>query len=76
MRLKDDTRAQGSNLVALIIGVVIAAIVGIAVGVPVIQDVIATANLTGTDALIAGFIPTMIVLMIFVAVASPIMRRV
>lgn len=71
-----DDRGQVTNLVGLIIGIVVAAIVGIAVGIPVIQDVIESANLTGTTELIVGFIPVMIGLMIFVAVASPIMRRV
>lgn len=74
--LRNDTRAQGgTNLVGLIIGIVVAAIVGIAVGIPVIQDAIAQANVSGTTALIVGFIPVMIGLMIFVATASPIMRR-
>lgn len=71
---KADNSAQG-NLVGLIIGIVIAAIVGIAVGIPVINDVISSANLSGTTALIVGFIPVMIGLMIFVATASPIMKR-
>jgi Tfp pilus assembly protein FimT len=72
-----DTRAQGggTNLVGLIIGIVIAAIVGVAVGIPVINDAINSTNLSGTTALIVGFIPVMIGLMIFVATASPIMRR-
>jgi len=75
--LHADNRAQGgaTNLVGLIIGIVIAAIVGVAVGIPVINDAINSANLTGTTALIVGFIPVMIGLMIFVATASPIMRR-
>jgi len=75
--LAADNRAQsgGTNLVGLIIGIVVAAIVGIAVGIPVIQDAIAQANVSGTTALIVGFIPVMIGLMIFVATASPIMRR-
>lgn len=70
----DDSRGQ-SNLVGLIIGIVIAAIVGVAVGIPVINDVIEEANLSGTTELVVGFIPVMIGLMIFVATASPIMRR-
>ena len=70
-----DNRAQGSNLVGLILGIVVAAIVAVGVGIPIIQDVIASANLTGTTALVVGFIPVMLALMIFVATASPIMRR-
>lgn len=67
-------RGQG-NLVGLIIGVTISAIVGIGVGVPIMNQVIADANLSGTTALIAGFIPVMLTLMVFVATAAPIMQR-
>lgn len=73
--LLGDTRAQGSNLVGLILGIVVAAIVAVGVGIPIINDVISSANLSGTTALIVGFIPVMLGLMIFVATASPIMRR-
>jgi len=73
--LRNDTRAQGTNLVGLILGIVVAAIVAIGVGIPIIQDVISSSNLTGTTALVVGFIPVMLGLMIFVATASPIMRR-
>jgi hypothetical protein len=69
-----DQKGQG-NLVGLIIGVTISAIVGIGVGVPIMNQVIADANLSGTTALIAGFIPVMLTLMVFVATAAPIMRR-
>ncbi|MFB6200391.1 MAG: hypothetical protein ABEI98_00065 [Halorhabdus sp.] len=74
---RDVARAQASagNLVGLIIGVTISAIVGIGVGVPIMNQVISDANLTGTTALIAGFIPVMLTLMVFVATAAPIMRR-
>jgi hypothetical protein len=68
------SRGQG-NLVGLIIGVTISAIVGIGVGVPIMNEVIADANLSGTTALIAGFIPVMLTLMVFVSTAAPIMRR-
>lgn len=64
-----------TNLVGLIIGVTISAIVGIGVGVPIMNQVIADANLTGTTSLIAGFIPVMLTLMVFVATAAPIMQR-
>lgn len=73
--LRADARAQGSNLVGLILGIVVAAIVAIGVGIPIINEVISSANLSGTTALVVGFIPVMLALMIFVATASPIMRR-
>lgn len=68
-------QAGAGNLVGLIIGVTISAIVGIGVGVPIMNQVINDANLTGTTELIAGFIPVMLTLMVFVATAAPIMRR-
>jgi len=74
-RLRDDDRAQGSNLSGLIIGIAVAAIVGVGVGIPIINDVIASSNLTGITATVVGFIPIMLGLLIFVATASPIMRR-
>lgn len=66
-------RGQG-NLVGLIIGVTVAGIVGIGVAIPIINDVISDGNLSGTTALIAGFIPVMVALMVFVATAAPIMK--
>jgi hypothetical protein len=70
-----DDRAQGSNLTGLIIGVAVAAIVGVGVGIPIINDVISSAGLTGITATVVGFIPIMLGLLIFVAAASPIMNR-
>lgn len=64
-----------NNLVGLILGVTVATIVGVGVAVPIIVDTVAQANLTGTDALIAGFIPTFLILLLLVAVASPLMNR-
>jgi len=74
-RLRADDRAQGSNLSGLIIGIAVAAIVGVGVGIPIINDVISSSNLTGITATVVGFIPIMLGLLIFVATASPIMRR-
>jgi len=69
-----DNRAQG-NLTGLIIGIAVAAIVGVGVGIPVVNDVISQASLTGITATVVGFIPIMLGLLIFVASASPIMNR-
>lgn len=73
--LRDDDRGQASNLTGLIVGVAVAAIVGVGVGIPIIQDVINSANLSGITATVVGFIPVMLGLLLFVATASPIMRR-
>lgn len=52
-----------------------AAIVGLGVGIPIVNEVIASANVTGITATVVEFIPVMLALLIFVATASPIMRR-
>lgn len=70
----DDGRGQ-SNLTGLIVGIAVASIVGIGVGIPLINQVVSSANLTGITATVVGFIPVMLGLLIFVATASPIMRR-
>jgi biopolymer transport protein ExbD len=49
--------------------------VGVGVGIPIINDVISSANLSGITATVVGFIPIMLGLLIFVAAASPIMNR-
>jgi hypothetical protein len=69
-------RSGQTNLVGLIIGITVAAIVGVAVAIPVMNDVIATANLSGTTATVVGLLPLFVGLMLLVAIASPLMRRV
>jgi hypothetical protein len=72
-------RAQmggGTNLAGLIIGIVIAAVIGIAVGIPVINDVINDSNASGTTKTILDLLDLFIGLLILVAIASPLMRRV
>lgn len=73
--LFSGNRGQASNLTGLIVGIAVAAIVGIGVGIPLINQVVESANLTGITATVVGFIPVMLGLLIFVATASPIMRR-
>lgn len=69
------TRAQGTNLVGLILGLMVAAIVVIAVFIPVVNDVIASANLTGSTATIVGLLPLFGALLLLVALARPLMAR-
>jgi hypothetical protein len=75
--LGPSTRGQGgTNLVSLFIGILIAAVIGISVVIPVINDTIANANLSGTTATVVGLIPLFVALMLLVGLASPLMRRV
>jgi len=64
-----------TNLAGLILGIVIAGIMGVAVAIPLLNDVIADANLSGTTATVVGLIPLFIGLLVLVAVASPLMNR-
>jgi len=50
------------------IDVMVAVIIGIGVAVPVAAAVITAANLSGTDALLAGFITTLIIVAIVVGI--------
>ena len=76
-RFLNDERGQmqGTNIVRLMIGVAVAVLVGVGVAVPIINDVIADGNLSGVEETIASFISTIIILVIFMAAASPIMGR-
>jgi len=67
-------RGQG-NLTSLFIGIMVAAIMGVAVVIPVVQDIISDANLSGTVATIVELIPLFIGLLLLVSLASPLMRR-
>lgn len=68
-------RAQG-NIGGLFIGVMVAAILGVAVAIPVVQDVINDSNVTGTTKTVLDLVPLFIGLLLLVALAGPLMRRV
>lgn len=68
-------RAQTGNLAGLIIGITIAAVVGVAVAIPVINDVVADSNATGTTLTVLDLLDLFVGLLILVAIASPLMRR-
>jgi len=65
-----------TNLVGLFIGLMIAAIVALQVMIPVVNDAIASSNLTGTQATVASLIPLFAVLLLLIGLASPLMRRI
>lgn len=74
-RFSNDTSGQ-TNLVGLFIGLMIAAIVAVQVFIPTVNDAINSANLTGTEATVAGLLPLFAVLLLLIALASPLMRRI
>lgn len=75
-KFKRDTSAQAGNLVSLMIGVLIAAIVTIQVFIPTVNDAIASASVSGTAATILELLPLFGALLVMIALASPLMRRV
>lgn len=73
---KNDTQAQAGNLVSLMIGVLIAAIVTIQVFIPTVNDAVASSSVSGTAATILELLPLFGALLVMIALASPLMRRV
>lgn len=71
----DRGQVGGTNIVRLMVGVAVAVLVGVGVAVPIINDVVGSGNLSSIEETIAGFISTIIILVIFMAAASPIMGR-
>lgn len=67
---------MGSNLVGLFIGVLIAGIVAIQVFIPVINDAISSSSVSGTAATVLGLLPLFAALLVLIALAAPLMRRV
>jgi len=75
--LSRDNRAQmGGNMVSLFIGLLIAAIVVLQVFIPVVTDAIDSAGITGTEQTIVELLPLFAVLLLLIALAGPLMRRV
>ena len=74
LRNLPDDRAQ-SNLTGLMLGLLVSGIIAISVFIPVINDAIANANLTGTTATVVGLLPLFAGLLLLVAMASPMMGR-
>lgn len=72
----ERAQAGGTNLVGLFIGLLVAGIVVINVFIPVINDAIADSNVSGTTETILGLLGMFSALLLLVALASPLMRRV
>jgi len=63
-------KSKGGFTVGTIVAVVIGLIMILALAVPVAQDVIAEANLTGTTGTVAGLVPLLLVVGVVILVAS------
>ena len=61
---------------SLIIGIMIAAIVALQVFVPVVNDMIASSGIDGATLQIAEPLPLFASLLLLIAMAGPLMRRV
>ena len=70
-----DSRAQGTNMIGLFIGLLIAAIVAIQVFIPVVQEAINSANVTGNTATVLGLLPLFAAILLLMGLASPLMQR-
>jgi len=70
-----DNRAQG-NIGGLFIGIMIAAILGVSVAIPVIQNALNNADVTGNTETVLGLLPLFIGLLLLLSLAGPLMRRV
>lgn len=76
MALAMDDRAQGTNLVGLFIGILIAAIVAVDVFIPVIMSSKSDSNASATTLTILDLLPLFAALLLLIALASPLMRRI
>lgn len=72
----ENVRGQGTNLTGLFIGLLIAAIVAIQVFIPVVNDAIASSNVSGTTLTILELLSLFASLLLLIALASPLMRRI
>lgn len=76
----DGSRGQvggvGNNMVGLFIGLMIAAIVVLQVFIPVVNDAVASADLGTTVQTIVDLLPLFAALLLLIALAGPLMRRV
>lgn len=74
-RFTRSARGQ-SNLTGLFIGLLIAAIVAIQVFIPVVNDAIASSNVSGTTLTVLELLSLFASLLLLIALASPLMRRI
>lgn len=64
-----NRKGQG-GLAAAFIGILVAVIVGVGVAIPVVNETVNNASVTGTAGTILGYLVVMMALVMFVAVAA------
>lgn len=57
----------------LLVSTFVLALIGVGIVMPIVNEVIAKAGIDGLTALIVGFIPVAVALIIFIGVVKPIM---
>jgi len=60
-----NRRRRGAGVVEFLVGLMVTIIIAVGVVLPVTQDAIKNANITGTAGTILGYVPMMIVIGIF-----------
>ncbi|MEM7819936.1 MAG: hypothetical protein QXD48_03860 [Candidatus Aenigmatarchaeota archaeon] len=66
--MKYEKKKGAVSITKAIIGIVLAVILVLAVAIPVTQQMITSANLTGVAAVLAGILPTGLVLFVLVLI--------
>jgi len=74
-RMKARGKRAQTNLTGLMIGVLIATIVAVQVFIPVVNDAVASSNLSGTTETVVSLLPLFAGLLLLISLASPLMRR-
>jgi len=64
----NKTLRGATDVISFIVGILLVAIVVCAVAIPVIQDVLIDAGLTGTVALVLSIIPTLLALVVLIII--------
>lgn len=72
MALRGQTST--GNVIGMAVAIAVFVIVGVGVAIPLVNDVIAQAGLSGLTAMVVGFIPVMLAVAIFVGAVRPIMH--
>jgi len=75
LSLGERAQSSASGLASLFIGLMIAGIIAVQVFIPVINDAIGTANVSGTTQTILELLPLFAGLLLLIALASPLMSR-
>jgi Tfp pilus assembly major pilin PilA len=67
-------KGQGASLVGVMVGLMVAVIIGVGVAIPVVQNVTASASITGLTSTIVTYISPILAAVIIAAAAGIITR--